>query len=127
MDRAASALTESGSLKSVKGIDPAAVMNMQVGTLGVVGHFHGHMGFEEIVEDLQEAFAQVRWSVRRTAEVDPRDLLLVVFELSAVGKGGGVPLETELAVLMAMENARVTRMDAYRTEADALEAVGLSA
>jgi hypothetical protein len=122
LDLAAEEITAKGSLSGVSAIAPGAVMNASVGVLGASHDVHGHAGFDGVFEDFNEAFDQVVWTVRRASEIPPGDLLLVVFGVSAVGKGAGVPMDSAMALLMRFERGHVTRMDAYRSESEALAA-----
>ena len=54
------------------------------------------------------------------------DRVLVLWRQSMVGAGGGVPLVVHTAQVCSVHEGRVTRIDNYTDQAEALEAVGLS-
>jgi ketosteroid isomerase-like protein len=54
------------------------------------------------------------------------DSVVAFFHQSATGRGSGVPVEQEYAVIYELQDGQLVRMRLYIDRAEALEAAGLS-
>jgi ketosteroid isomerase-like protein len=66
-----------------------------------------------------------RYEARVEEVAEAGDRVLVLWRQSMVGPGGGVPLVVHTAQLCSVRDARVTRIDNYTDQAEALKAAGL--
>lgn len=66
-----------------------------------------------------------RYEARVEGVSEAGDRVLVLWRQSMVGAGGGVPLVVHTAQVCSVNEGRVTRIDNYTDQAEALEAVGL--
>jgi ketosteroid isomerase-like protein len=85
-------------------------------------------GPEAIVEFMRHwigAFADYRYEVERITDLGPGVVLGVARE-TARGRGSGAPVSRTFAVLYAVIEGKIVRATVFRSEQDALEAVGLS-
>jgi ketosteroid isomerase-like protein len=85
-------------------------------------------GPEAIVEFMRHwigAFADYRYEVERITDLGP-GVVLGVGRETARGRGSGVPVSRTFAVLYAVIEGKIARATVFRSEQDALEAVGLS-
>ncbi len=87
--------------------------------------YRGHDDFRKFWETFHEAWERVDMEVERCVELaEERVLALVNFD--AVGRGSGVPVRREFALLYRFEAGLVVEIHSYASQAEALEAVGLS-
>ncbi len=111
--------------KTARLLDPEVEFHGTVGGLqeGEIAH-----GQSEIDEKF-EAHDLEAWEERRLeAEefIDAGDNVVVLLHEYRRGKGSGIELETETAVVVAVSGGRVVRLQGYMDRAAALEAAGLS-
>jgi ketosteroid isomerase-like protein len=104
--------------------DRDAVTNQAAEVLGTVGTFHGHQGWLELMEEVREAFDAVRLEPERLVGVAP-DRMVVFVRLSARGRGSGLSVDTQIAIVVTIRRGRAGRLDIYRDPADAVAAAGL--
>ena len=66
--------------------------------------------------------------IRMTPErfIEDGDRVLALMKIEGRGKGSGVEMETDTAVLYELRDGRVVRIQGYMDRAKALEAAGLS-
>jgi ketosteroid isomerase-like protein len=90
---------------------------------GVAETYEGPEGFVELQRAWTENFD---WSssTGELREVD--DLVLASGRQTAHGKGSGVPVEMEFAMLSTVRDTAISEVRLYLSEADALKAAGLS-
>jgi hypothetical protein len=90
------------------------------------GSFHGHAGFEAMLQELRDAFDDVRFIPLEVAELPGLRLYLrILFE--AKGRGSGIPTDRILGHIVDLdERLSITGFWIYWNESDALEAAGLS-
>lgn len=105
-------------------VDPEIEMHGTIGGLeeGRVAH-----GLPEIlntfeVDDL-EAWEERRLEPREILHIN--DLVVVLMHEYRRGKGSGVELETDTAVVFTVRDGRVAHIQGYMDQAAALEAAGL--
>jgi ketosteroid isomerase-like protein len=86
--------------------------------------YRGRDGFVEFMRVWTEDFE--RWSVRLEQLIDAGDdRVVALLHQWATGKGSGVPVELQYALVYELEDGRVIRMRNYLSLQEALEAVGL--
>ena len=106
-------------------IDPDVEMHGTVGGLeeGRVAH-----GLPEIRSSFEASDLEA-WEERR---LEPQrflhtgDLVVVLMHEYRRGKGSGIEVETDTAVVFTVRQGRVMRVQGYMDQADAIEAAGLS-
>ena len=87
--------------------------------------FRGREGFMEFMRRWTEDFEG--WGIQLEQVIDAGDDRVVgLLHQSATGKGSGVPVELNLAIVYELDAGRVIRMCNYTNQAEALEAAGLS-
>ena len=106
-------------------IDPNVEMHGTVGGLeeGRVAH-----GLPEILNSFEasdlEAWEERRLEPQRFLHID--DLVVVFMHEYRRGRGSGIEVETDTAVVFTVREGRVILIQPYMDQADALEAAGLS-
>jgi ketosteroid isomerase-like protein len=92
----------------------------------VAGDYHGHAGVREWLDDLFGAFPDFSIRVDDVREVGGRTLARTRIRAhGAHGMDSAVPMIDQLSwVLSEIHNGRVIWWGTFRTEAEALEAVG---
>jgi ketosteroid isomerase-like protein len=111
--------------KSAQLVDPEVEFHGTVGGLQEGQMAHGQSEIDQTFEseDLEA------WEERRLEPeefIDAGDNVVVLLHEYRRGKGSGVELETETAVVVAVTGGRVVRIQGYMDREAALEAVGLS-
>jgi ketosteroid isomerase-like protein len=85
--------------------------------------FHGHEGAAQMLQELWDAFADIRWEeIRMESERDK-----VVALMRVVGRGHGSGLETETAVVhvWTVRDGRLARMEAPASLDEAYRLAGI--
>ena len=111
-------------VKTARLVDPEVVFHGTVGGLeeGRVAH-----GLPQIVREFEEEDLEA-WEERRLeAEefIDAGDDVVVLLHEYRRGRGSGVGLEIDTAVVVAVSGGRVVRIQGYMDRHAALEAPGL--
>ena len=106
-------------------VDPEVEFHGTVGGLqeGEIAHGQSEIDQTFEAEDLEA------WEERRLeAEefIDAGDNVVVLLHEYRRGRGSGITLETETALVVAVSGGRVVRIQGYMDRKAALEAVGLS-
>jgi ketosteroid isomerase-like protein len=106
-------------------VDPEIEMH---GTIGGLEEGRVARGLPEIlnsfeVDDL-EAWEERRLEPQEILDID--DLVVVLLHEYRRGKGSGIELELDTAVVYTVREGRVTHLQGYMDQAAALEAAGLS-
>ena len=83
--------------------------------------FRGHEGIKTWWETVVEAFGEVRWEILEVRGPGDRGIAHVRME----GTLGGVPLNLKMWLAARLQEGKVTWWSWYRTEREALEALGL--
>ena len=91
---------------------------------GKGGAYHGYAGLREYFDSLREVFAD--WRSEIVAIRSFGQTLVIQSHGVATGSGSGVRLEQEFWQAARVRNGKVVWWRFCRTEAEALEAVGLS-
>ena len=119
------AFLEGDQEKTAQLVDPALEFHGTIGGLqeGQIAHGQSEIDQTFESEDLEA------WEERRLEPeefIDAGDNVVVLLHEYRRGKGSGVELETETAVVVAVTGGRVVRIQGYMDREAALEAVGLS-
>ena len=91
--------------------------------VAVEGTYRGHDGMRRWWKNVFEAFPD--YTVEPLEVRDLGEMTLTHLRWNAQSAGGSVPVVETLWQLAQWSQAKVVRWSAYRTEAEALEAVGL--
>jgi ketosteroid isomerase-like protein len=106
-------------------LDPEVELH---GTIGGLAEGSVARGLQQIREEFQQEDSEA-WDERRLeAEsfIDAGDRVVVLLHEFRRGRGSGVELETDTAVVCEVRDRRVIRIQGYMDRAEALEAAGLS-
>ncbi|HEY8640583.1 MAG TPA: nuclear transport factor 2 family protein [Solirubrobacterales bacterium] len=111
--------------KAAQLVDPEVEFHGTVGGLqeGQIAHGQSQIDKQFEEEDLEA------WEERRLEPeefIDAGDNVVVLLHEYRRGRGSGVELETDTAVVVAVREGRVVRIQGYMDRAAALEAAGLS-
>jgi ketosteroid isomerase-like protein len=86
--------------------------------------YRGHHELRSYFAELDEVWSRYHMGLERL--VDAGDRVAGLFHLHAVGRESGLRLEEHPGVVFTLRGGKVVQIDAYATQAEALEAVGLS-
>jgi hypothetical protein len=92
--------------------------------VAVEGGYHGHDGVRRWWGNMHDAFPD--WAVEVVEVRDHGDLTLTALVILGHGAGSDAPLEQRVWLLAGWRDRKVIWWRTYGTEAEALEAVGLS-
>jgi ketosteroid isomerase-like protein len=87
------------------------------------GEYRGHEGFGRWLEDWSSAWSE--FSMDPEEFIDAGDRVVFVFRMTAKGRGSGVKVERQDAMVFEMRDGMTVRVDYYNDRQQALEAVGL--
>ena len=87
------------------------------------GEYRGHAGFRRWLENWDVAWSE--FSMVPEEFVDAGERVVSVFRMKATGRGSGVPVERQDAMVWEVRDGKVVRLDYYNNREKALEAVGL--
>ena len=123
--RALAQAWEAGDTDAVRELlDPDVEFRGTVGGLEEGRVARGLQQFRQVEEDDLEAWDERRFEPEKF--IDAGDCVVVLQREYRRGKGSGVELELETAIVFGMRAGRVVRIQGYMDRAKALEAVGLS-
>jgi ketosteroid isomerase-like protein len=88
------------------------------------GPYFGPIGVTSWVNNWGQAFEGTEIDLERL--VDVGDRVVSLFRMRATGRRSGVSIERKDAIVSTFRDGKVTRIDYYNDQAQALEAVGLS-
>jgi ketosteroid isomerase-like protein len=119
------AFLEGDAEKTAQLLDPEVEFHGTVGGLqeGQIAHGQSEIDQTFEAEDL-EAWEERRLEAEKY--IDAGDDVVVLLHEYRRGRGSGVELETDTAVVVAVREGRVVRIQGYMDRAAALEAAGLS-
>jgi ketosteroid isomerase-like protein len=86
--------------------------------------YRGHDDLRRYFAELDEVWSRYEMKLERAIPVGPR--VAGLFQVSAVGRESAVEMEEHPGVVFTLEAGKIVQIDAYATQAEALEAVGLS-
>jgi ketosteroid isomerase-like protein len=89
------------------------------------GEYRGHAGYGRWLEDWGAAWAE--WSIELEEFIDAGDSVVAIVRMNAKGRGSGVEVKRQDALVYKLRNGKIVRCDYYNSRAQALEAVGLAA
>jgi ketosteroid isomerase-like protein len=85
--------------------------------------YQGHDDLRRYFGELEEVWSRYEMCLERMVPVGDR--VAALFHLYAVGRESDLQLEERPGVVFTLEAGRIVQIDAYPTQAEALEAVGL--
>jgi ketosteroid isomerase-like protein len=87
------------------------------------GEYRGHSGLGRWLEDWSAAWSEFTMEPEEFPDVDEHVLMFV--RMKATGVSSGLALERQDAMVFAVRDGKVVRLDYYNNRTEALEAVGL--
>jgi ketosteroid isomerase-like protein len=88
------------------------------------GEYSGHAGFVLWLENWEAAWSD--YSMAPEEFLDAGERVVSVFQMTATGRGSGVPVERQDAIVWEVRDGKVVRLDYYNNRKQALEAAGLA-
>ena len=88
------------------------------------GRYRGHEGFMRWLQNWETAWSE--FSIEPEEFVDAGHQVVAVFRMKATGRGSGVTVERQDAMVWEVRDGKVVRMDYYNKREQALKAVGLA-
>jgi hypothetical protein len=85
--------------------------------------YRGHQGYADWLADWGAAWSG--FSVEAERWLDAGDKVVLVLKLTARGRASGVEVKRRDAMVLTARDRKSIRIDYYKSEAQALEAVGL--
>src|SRR5690348_3535985 len=87
------------------------------------GAYHGYEGALRWLEEWGTAWAE--WSIAPEDFIDAGDSVVIFIRMRAEGRGSGIELDRQDALVYEVRNGLITRIDYYNDRNEALKAVGL--
>src|SRR3954462_14929669 len=87
------------------------------------GDYLGHAGLTRWLEDWGAAWAE--WSIEPEEFIDAGDSVVVFIRMRTKGRGSGVEVERQDALVYELQNGRIVRADYYNNRAEALRGLDL--
>jgi ketosteroid isomerase-like protein len=87
------------------------------------GAYLGHAGYQRWLDDWGSAWAE--WGIALEELIDAGNSVLAIIRMSAKGRGSGVEVERQDALVYELRNGKIVRCDYYNNKEQALKAVGL--
>jgi ketosteroid isomerase-like protein len=88
------------------------------------GEYRGHAGFGRWLREWGDAWAE--WSLDPEEFIDAGDRVIIVAHMRAKGRGSGVEVDRQDALVYELRDGKIGRVDYYNNKVQALAAVGLS-
>ena len=104
--------------------DPEVEVHQQPRVFDTAGTFHGHAGLVASARELFAGFRSIEWQPVRWT--DAADWVVAHLGVAGVGIHSGAAIETTVAHAWRLRDGRIIEFRVYDSEAEALEAVGLS-
>ena len=86
------------------------------------GEYRGHAGYGRWLEDWGAAWSE--WTVEPEEYIDAGESVIVVIRMNAKGRGSGLKLDRQDALVYKLRNDKIVRCDYYNNRKEAFEAVG---
>jgi len=87
------------------------------------GTYRGHQGYANWLADWGQAWSD--FNVEPMRWIDAGDKVVIVFQLTAKGRGSGVEVKRRDAMILTIRDGKSVRLDYYNDESQALQAAGL--
>ena len=88
-----------------------------------VGVYRRHSGLRDWTAHWASAWES--WEMESPAYVDVGEKVVMPFTMRARGKGSGIELKRQDAIIFSLADGNITRIDYYNNRREAFEAVGL--
>jgi ketosteroid isomerase-like protein len=88
------------------------------------GDYLGHEGLARWLEDWGAAWAG--WSIEPDEFIDAGSAVVIFIRMKAEGRGSGIKVDRQDALVYEIRNGMVTRVDYYNDRKQALKAAGLA-
>jgi ketosteroid isomerase-like protein len=88
------------------------------------GAYRGHEGYGRWLDDWGAAWAE--WSMEPEEFIDADEAVVIFFRMKTKGRGSGIEVERQDALVYKLRNGKIVRGDYYNDRVQALEAVGLA-
>jgi ketosteroid isomerase-like protein len=88
------------------------------------GEYRGHDGVRRWLEDWGAAWAE--WNIEPEEFIDGGVSVVVFIRMKTTGRGSGIEVEREDALVYRLGHDKIVRLDYYNDRKQALEAVGLT-
>ena len=85
--------------------------------------YRGHAGYGEWLENWATVFSEFSIAVEEFIDADDR--VVVILRLKSTGRGSGVTLDRQDAMVLEIRDRKTVRVDYYNNRAEALKAAGL--
>jgi ketosteroid isomerase-like protein len=86
--------------------------------------YHGYAGLAQYRQDLDAVWSEWRSEDDRFLEAG-KDRVLHLYRILGVGRGSGVRVQQDIAILWTLRGGRILRGEVFLDQADALDAAGL--
>ena len=86
------------------------------------GSYRGHVGVGRWVEVWGAAWAE--WSMEPSEFIDAGDSVVVCVRMKTKGRGSGIEIERQDALVYKVHEGKILRLDYYNSREQALESVG---
>ena len=86
------------------------------------GDYEGHQGVTRWLEDWAAAWAE--WSIAPEEFIDAGDSVVVLVRMETTGRGSGIEIQRDDALVYEIRDGIITRIDYYNDRKQALKAVG---
>jgi ketosteroid isomerase-like protein len=103
--------------------DEAVEWDMSASAVPDMGIYRGHQGVRDFFRDWVEDFEN--WQATPIAFMDADDSVVVTVRQTARGKGSGAGVDMLYWQVYRLRGGKAVRVEIYRYESEALEAVGL--
>lgn len=87
------------------------------------GVYRGHSGFLKWLEDWGDPWES--FSMEPERFVGAGDQVVVIFQMTAKGRGSGVEIKRRDGMVWTIREGRTVRLDYYNSDSQALEAAGV--
>jgi ketosteroid isomerase-like protein len=88
------------------------------------GEYRGHAGYGRWLEDWASAWSE--FTLEPEEFIDAGERVIVALRMKATGRGSGVTLERQDALVVELRDGLAVRIDYFNDKEQALEAVGLA-
>jgi len=86
--------------------------------------YRGRSGFARWLQDWGEAWE--RWTIEPLEYLDAGDKVVLVFRMIATGRGSGIQIDREDALVYEFRDGKAVRLDYFNSRQEGLAAAGLA-